>query len=96
VANFQHAEAALEFAAAAREHQAHLVGISALLTTTMPGMRDAVAAVRTARGNDTKVVVGGAPVTLDFARDIGADGYAPDAAAAVDVAKELLALADPS
>jgi len=84
------------FAAAAREHAAHLVGISALLTTTMPGMRDTVAAVRASRGDDTKIVVGGAPVTREFALDIGADGYAPDAAAAVDVAKGLLGLADPA
>jgi len=82
------------FAEAAQEHKAHLVGVSALLTTTMPGMRDVVAAVRNAGLSGTKVVVGGAPVTRDFARDIGADGYAPDAAAAVDVAKELLALVD--
>jgi 5-methyltetrahydrofolate--homocysteine methyltransferase len=80
------------FAAAAQEHAAHLIGISALLTTTMPGMRDVVAAVRSAGLSGTKVLVGGAPVTSAFARDIGADGYAPDAATAVDVAKELLRL----
>jgi 5-methyltetrahydrofolate--homocysteine methyltransferase len=79
------------FAAAAHEHKAHLVGVSALLTTTMPGMRDVVAAIRNAGLSGTRVVVGGAPVTRAFARDIGADGYAPDAAAAVDVAKQLLA-----
>jgi 5-methyltetrahydrofolate--homocysteine methyltransferase len=82
------------FAAAAREHEAALVGVSALLTTTMPAMRDVVTAVRDADLSDTKVIVGGAPVTHAFAREIGADGYAPDAATAVDVAKELLALGD--
>jgi 5-methyltetrahydrofolate--homocysteine methyltransferase len=82
------------FAAAAREHEAALVGVSALLTTTMPAMRDVVTAVRDADLRDTKVMVGGAPVTHAFAREIGADGYAPDAATAVDVAKELLGLGD--
>ena len=79
------------FVAAVREHDARLVGISALLTTTMTGMRDVVAAVRGAGLDDVKVLVGGAPVTADWAADIGADGYAPDAATAVDVAKAVLA-----
>jgi 5-methyltetrahydrofolate--homocysteine methyltransferase len=74
------------FVAAAREHGASLVGISALLTTTMVGMKDVVAAVR-AELPGVKVIVGGAPVTADYAASIGADGYAPDAATAVDVAK---------
>jgi 5-methyltetrahydrofolate--homocysteine methyltransferase len=78
------------FASAAVEHGASLVGISALLTTTMVGMRDAVAAVRVAVPT-AMVMVGGAPVTAEFAESIGADGYAPDAAAAVDVARRLLA-----
>jgi len=78
------------FASAAVEHGASLVGISALLTTTMVGMRDAVAAVRAAAPR-AMVMVGGAPVTSEFAESIGADGYAPDAAAAVDVARRLLA-----
>jgi 5-methyltetrahydrofolate--homocysteine methyltransferase len=81
------------FAAAAQEHKAQLIGVSALLTTTMPNMRHVVTAVRTAGLSGTKVIVGGAPVTSAFAHDIGADGYAPDAAAAVDIAKELLGLA---
>jgi 5-methyltetrahydrofolate--homocysteine methyltransferase len=75
-----------QFVAAAKEHGASLVGVSALLTTTMVGMRDVVAAVR-AELPGVKVVVGGAPVTADYAAQIGADGYAPDAATAVDVAK---------
>jgi 5-methyltetrahydrofolate--homocysteine methyltransferase len=78
------------FVDAAREHDAHLIGVSALLTTTMPNMRGVVEAVRAA-GITTKVLVGGAPVTPEFAAQIGADGYAPDAGAAVDVARGLLA-----
>jgi 5-methyltetrahydrofolate--homocysteine methyltransferase len=78
------------FAEAAREHQAHIVGISALLTTTMVGMKDAVAAIRAADPN-AKILVGGAPVTDEFAAEIGADGFAKDAATAANVAKELLA-----
>ena len=78
------------FVEAAREHQAQLVGVSALLTTTMAGMPDVVAAVRAANLGDVKVIVGGAPVTADFAAQIGADGYAPDAGSAVDVAKKAL------
>ncbi len=78
------------FAAAAVEHNARVVGVSALLTTTMVGMRDVVAAIRAAGLVDTKIIVGGAPVTADFAREIGADAYAPDAGAAVEVAQALL------
>jgi 5-methyltetrahydrofolate--homocysteine methyltransferase len=76
--------------AAAKEHGAHLVGISALLTTTMVGMREVVEALRAADLGDVKVVVGGAPVTSEFAEQIGADGYAPDAASAVEVATRLI------
>ncbi len=78
------------FVEAAREHRAHLVGISALLTTTMVGMKDVVAAVRAADLGGVKVIVGGAPVTQDFADQIGADGYAPDAASAVEAARAAL------
>ena len=78
------------FVDAAQEHHAHLVGISALLTTTMVGMKDVVAAIRAADLGGTKVIIGGAPVTQDFADQIGADGYAPDAASAVEVAREAL------
>jgi 5-methyltetrahydrofolate--homocysteine methyltransferase len=80
------------FVAAAREHGASLVGVSALLTTTMVGMKDVVAAVRESLP-DVKVIVGGAPVTADYAASIGADGYAPDAAAAVGVAKRAVGAA---
>ena len=79
------------FVAAAREHDADIVGISALLTTTMVGMRAAVAAIHAADGlENVKVVVGGAPVTAEFATAIGADAFAPDAGAAVDVARRLV------
>lgn len=78
------------FVEAAREHDAHLIGVSALLTTTMPNMRAVVAAVRAA-GIGTRVVIGGAPITAEFAAQIGADGFAPDAGSAVDLARGLLA-----
>ncbi len=81
---------ASRFAQAAVEHRAHIVGLSALLTTTMPGMRGAVEAVR-ASGCGARVVIGGAPTTPEFAAQIGADGHAPDAGAAVDLARRLLA-----
>jgi 5-methyltetrahydrofolate--homocysteine methyltransferase len=69
---------------------AHVVGLSALLTTTMPGMEKTLKALRDA-GISAKVMIGGAPVTQDYADKIGADGYAADAASAVDVAKSLVA-----
>jgi 5-methyltetrahydrofolate--homocysteine methyltransferase len=78
------------FVAKAREHEARLVGISALLTTTMVGMRDVVEAIHAANLGDVKVIIGGAPVTAAFAESIGADGYAPDAASAVKVATRLV------
>ena len=81
---------AARFADAAREHDAHLIGVSALLTTTMPNMRGVVETVRAA-GLSTRVVIGGAPVTPELAAQIGADGYADDAGAAVDLARDLLA-----
>jgi len=81
---------AAAFVAAAKEHDAHIIGVSALLTTTMPNMRGVVEAVRAA-GLTTKVVIGGAPTTPEFAAQIGADGFAPDAGSAVDLARGLLA-----
>ena len=78
------------FVAAARTHRAQVVGVSALLTTTMPAMQQAVQALRTAGLEGTKVVVGGAPITQAFADEIGADGFAPDAAAAVTMVRTLL------
>ncbi len=81
-----------KFVAAAREHNATVVGLSSLLTTTMPAMKEAVAALKAAGIPNLKVVIGGAPVTEDFARQIGADGYAPDAASAVDAVRKLAAV----
>ena len=80
---------AARFAEAALEHRAHLIGLSALLTTTMPSMRTTVEAIRAA-GVATRIVIGGAPITREFAEEIGADGYAPDAGSAVDLALGLL------
>jgi len=68
----------------------NVVGMSALLTTTMPGMEKTLKALRDADVS-AKIIVGGAPVTQDYADRIGADGYAADAASAVDVAKSLVA-----
>ena len=81
---------AAAFAAAVVEHKPNLVGMSALLTTTMPRMKAAVEAVK-ATGVPVKILVGGAPVTPEFATEAGADGFAPDAGSAVDVALELIA-----
>jgi 5-methyltetrahydrofolate--homocysteine methyltransferase len=69
--------------------KAQIVGLSALLTTTMPAMDKTIAAIRSA-GLGCKIMIGGAPVTQIYANKIGADGYAADAASAVDVAKSLL------
>ena len=69
---------------------AQVIGLSALLTTTMPGMEKTIKALKDA-GIPVKVMIGGAPVTQDYADRIGADGYAPDAASAVDLAKSLVA-----
>jgi len=81
-----------DFVAAVREHQPQLLGMSALLTTTMPGMKATIEALQEAGLRDeVKIMVGGAPVTTAFAEQIGADAYAPDAATAVDVARSLTA-----
>jgi 5-methyltetrahydrofolate--homocysteine methyltransferase len=80
------------FVEAVRSEGADIVGLSALLTTTMPGMRNTIDALAEANLLDKVIVmVGGAPVTEEFAKQVEADGYAPDAATAVDKAKELLA-----
>jgi 5-methyltetrahydrofolate--homocysteine methyltransferase len=80
-----------KFVAAVKDQGANIVALSALLTTTMPAMKDTIDALATAgiRGQ-AKVMIGGAPVTQNYADEIGADGYAPDAASAVDKAAELL------
>jgi 5-methyltetrahydrofolate--homocysteine methyltransferase len=80
---------ATKFVDAVRQHQAQLVGLSALLTTTMPAMRDTVKAIREA-SLPVRIVIGGAPITREFASEIGADGYARDAGSAVDAAMALL------
>jgi len=77
------------FVERARQSGAQLVGMSTLLTTTMPGMDRILKAIRQA-GITAKVMIGGAPVTQEYADKIGADGYAADAATAVDVAKALV------
>jgi 5-methyltetrahydrofolate--homocysteine methyltransferase len=78
------------FVKAVREHRPSLVGMSALLTTTMVQMKATVEALTEAGLRDSvKIMVGGAPVTEAFAREIGADAYAPDAASAVDTARAL-------
>lgn len=80
-----------KFVEAAKEHRARIVGMSALLTTTMTEMPNVIAALEEAGLRDAvKVMVGGAPVTERFAEEIGADGYAPNASAAVEKARELL------
>jgi len=77
------------FVEACRAHKPQLVGLSALLTTTMPAMRDTVQAIREA-GCEVRIIIGGAPVTESYANEINADGYAPDAASAVDAAMAIL------
>jgi 5-methyltetrahydrofolate--homocysteine methyltransferase len=77
-----------QFLAAIKEYEPHIVGMSALLTTTMRSMGDTVKAIEEAGLRDkVKVMIGGAPVTQNFADDIGADGYAANAASAADLAK---------
>jgi 5-methyltetrahydrofolate--homocysteine methyltransferase len=79
-----------KFVAAVEENKAHFLGLSALLTTTMVNMQGTIDALKSGGLRDNvKVVVGGAPLTQKFADDIGADGYAPDAASAVDIIKEI-------
>jgi 5-methyltetrahydrofolate--homocysteine methyltransferase len=81
-----------KFVEAIQESDAQLLGLSALLTTTMPMMRNTIQALENAGVRDqVKVMVGGAGVTQEFADNIGADGYAPDASAAVRKARDLLA-----
>ena len=80
-----------KFVAAAQEHSAQLICLSALLTTTMPAMKLTVQSVRAAGLTSAKIMVGGAPVTQEYCDEIGADGYSQDAASAVDLALELAA-----
>ncbi len=76
---------------AAAKNGAKVLGLSALLTTTMVAMKDVIEALKKEGIKDqVKVIIGGAPITQSYADEIGADGYAPDAASAVDKVKELL------
>jgi len=79
------------FIAAAREHRARIVGMSALLTTTMIYMRTVVQKFEEAGMRDVKLCIGGAPTSPEYAQQIGADGYAADAASAVELFKRLIA-----
>ncbi len=77
--------------AAVKEQKPEILGLSALLTTTMPAMRKALEALGAAGvRQDVKIMVGGAPVTEEFAQAIGADGYGENAAASVDLARRLV------
>lgn len=81
-----------KFVKAVVEHKPQVVGMSALLTTTMPSMGATVKALAEAGVRDqVKVIIGGAPVTDNFARQVGADGYSPDASSAVRLTKSLVA-----
>jgi 5-methyltetrahydrofolate--homocysteine methyltransferase len=82
-----------KFVKGAQEHNAQVVGMSALLTTTMGAMKTTIEAFKEAGVRDqVKIIVGGAPLTQSFADEIGADGYAPDAASASDLADQLLGI----
>ncbi|NQT92511.1 MAG: corrinoid protein [Lentisphaerae bacterium] len=81
-----------KFIEGAKESGATVIGVSALLTTTMTNMKAVVEAVKASdMAGTVKVMIGGAPVTQAYSDEIGADGYAPDAASAADLAKSLLA-----
>jgi 5-methyltetrahydrofolate--homocysteine methyltransferase len=80
-----------KFVAAVRDHQPHVIGLSALLTTTMMNMKQVIAEFQAAGLRDkVKIIVGGAPVTQQYASEIGADGFSADAASAVNLVKSFL------
>lgn len=79
-----------KFVEQAKAADAQVIGMSTLLTTTMPAMEKTISALKEA-GVSAKIMIGGAPVTQGYADKIGAHGYAPDAASAVDTAKDLVA-----
>jgi 5-methyltetrahydrofolate--homocysteine methyltransferase len=80
------------FVNAAKEHNPDILGLSALLTTTMKNMKDVIDALKEAGLKDkVKVIIGGAPITQSFADEIGADGFASDAASAAELCKKMLA-----
>lgn len=81
-----------EFVAAAKENKAQVVGLSALLTTTMLSMKDTIDTFeKEGLRNEFKIIIGGAPISHAFAEEIGADGFAPDAASATELVAQLLA-----
>ena len=81
-----------QFVDAIKEHQPNILCMSALLTTTMVNMAEVIKAIETAGLREqVKVMIGGAPITQNYAEQITADGYSPDAATAVDDAKALIA-----
>jgi 5-methyltetrahydrofolate--homocysteine methyltransferase len=81
-----------QFLEAVVEHRPQILGLSAMLSTTMPSMFKVMEVLQAAGARAAvKVIVGGAPITADFAEEIGADGFAPDAASAVGLVKSLLA-----
>ncbi|MDR3541633.1 MAG: corrinoid protein [Desulfosporosinus sp.] len=80
------------FVKAVKEHNPQIIGMSALLTTTMLSMRDTIEALKKEGLRESvKVIIGGAPITQAFAVQIGADGYAPDAATATDLCRRVIA-----
>ena len=80
-----------KFLKATQEYHPDIVGMSALLTTTMMGMKEVITILKKKGLRDkVKVMIGGAPITQEFADEIGADGYAPDVASAVEKAKKFL------
>lgn len=80
-----------DFIQAAKNDKAHIVGMSALLTTTMPYMSEVIEVLKkTGLRKKVKVMVGGAPLTQEYAEEIKADGYAPDAASATELANKLM------
>jgi 5-methyltetrahydrofolate--homocysteine methyltransferase len=90
VVDLGHDIPAEKFVEAVKQEKPDIVGLSALLTTTMHGMTQTVRALQEAGVRDqVKIIVGGAPVTQEFAAQIGADGYGANAAAAVELAKRL-------
>ena len=80
-----------DFMAAVREHNADILGMSALLTTTMPYMKTVVDKFKENGLGHVKIVIGGAPINKAFADEIGADGFGADAASSVEVFNQLLA-----
>ncbi|AFL99024.1 MULTISPECIES: B12-binding domain-containing protein [Desulfitobacterium] len=81
-----------QFVTAAKEHNADIIAMSALLTTTMVAMKDTIDLfVKEGLREKVRIIIGGAPISEEFANEIGADGFAPDAASACELGKKLLA-----